>query len=87
MDAEVPKVEGQDPFDGKRWSVALAAAWIIWRSREYVGQLLSDLTQSEGAFRSSTYSMKPREGKMFAEALPRGACSHFLKRRGNSGSS
>ena len=48
MDAEVPKVEGQDPFDGKRWSVALAAAWIIWRSREYVGQLLSDVTQSEG---------------------------------------
>jgi hypothetical protein len=48
MDAKVPKAEGQDPFDGERWSVAVAAAWIIWRSREYVGHLLSDLNQSEG---------------------------------------
>jgi hypothetical protein len=48
MDEDVPNANRHDPFDDERWSFPWAAAWIIWRSREYVAQLLSDIAASEG---------------------------------------
>jgi hypothetical protein len=48
MDGQVPNAKRHDPFDDERWSFPWAVAWVIWRSREYVAQLLSDLTESEG---------------------------------------
>jgi hypothetical protein len=47
VDEQVPNAKRHDPFNDERWSFALAAAWIIWRSREYAVQLLSDLTERE----------------------------------------
>jgi hypothetical protein len=48
MDEQAPDAKRHDPFDDERWSFSLAAAWIIWRSREHVAQLLSDMAESEG---------------------------------------
>jgi hypothetical protein len=48
MDEQAPDAKRHDPFDDERWSFSLAAAWIIWRSREHVAQLLSDIAESEG---------------------------------------
>jgi hypothetical protein len=47
MDEQACNAKRHDPFDDERWSFPRAAAWIIWRSREYVAQLL-DLTENEG---------------------------------------
>ena len=41
MDGQVLNARHQ--FDNERWPLAQAAAWIIWRSRDRVVQLLSDI--------------------------------------------
>jgi hypothetical protein len=48
MDEQILNDKPDDPFDYPRWPLAQAAAWIIWRSREYVAQLLLDIAESEG---------------------------------------
>jgi hypothetical protein len=48
VDEQIVNAKRDDPFDYHRWPLAQAAAWIIWRSRAYVAQLLSDITDSEG---------------------------------------
>lgn len=48
MDGQVPNAKRHDPFDDERWSLVRAAGWIIWRSKERVAQLLSDIIEREG---------------------------------------
>ena len=46
MDGQVLNARHQ--FDNERWPLAQAAAWIIWRSRDRVVQLLSDIAERDG---------------------------------------
>jgi hypothetical protein len=47
-DEQITDTKRCDQFNDERWSFPLAAAWVIWRSKERVAQLLSDITESEG---------------------------------------
>ena len=63
-----------DPFDDERWSIELVAAWVIWRSRKHVAQLLSTLAERDGhvhvfdifneAARTTTSRGGPPEGAL-----------------------
>jgi hypothetical protein len=80
MDEQVPDQKRHDPFDDERWPFPRATAWVIWRSRERIAQLLSDIAESEGrvqvfdifneAMRRENVSGGPPEGGLlpFLEA-------------------
>jgi hypothetical protein len=42
MDEQVLSAKRHDPFNDERWSFPRAAAWVIWRSKERVGQYATE---------------------------------------------
>ena len=88
MDEQVPKANRHDPFDDERWPLAQAAAWIIWRSKERVAQLLSDIAaEKEGSVHVFDIFCKALRPENVQSGPPEGECSRLLKRTPNSGRS